>query len=1197
MRAEQLLWVALFLLSILRGTTEAQTTTSECPDGEMITFVMSAVDVSLLVSGGCDSVSYDMDGDISKECCDTASVIVAHPCTAASREFFGVDDLYPPHLDYLLQLADLCGLVVGVGYNKTGCGNGIVTENEGCDDGNNVSGDGCMSDCFVEEDYNCYTPSESQPSVCLQCTSNCQQLHRHVCTETGAACGDCIDGYAENEEGDCAAVKHVLYTVINQFNKTTGKDCVYHEVGYALEAIPLSSLPYIDAVRAWMPDRSSLVDSGACNIRHVAKNPPEGDNLVIVMEVVIPRAEAPDVPLKYNTHIVLFSELPQRVVLTAGGGRMFDIYFGSAVYLYDVEVTDVTGYEGGLARSFGQIILEDVDVHGCREDDRWGSSGFVYQCGGLLMYSFGSVYIRDSIIRDSNFGVVENAGVCLIYDNSVMMLMGFIQLRNVSFFNNSAEGNFFDIQYFSEGSEIDEILLRGNTCKRSFVQSDLSILVRNFVAEENTGNLFSLTQSAVVENFEILNNVVVEDGGLIRNMADLLLSNGYISHTTPAGSGGVLVNSLRLFMKNVTFDYNEVGAIRNSGVIHMENCTFVENTATSQFTTIYNMGILEVNDCVFSPKSDGDFDTIWSTREFIVRDSILPDAADLFVATCSSADPTMTASASMSAGSPCGIAAECSQLQGFDGVHCECPFGYVGVPTVVCAPPADVYLLPEQDVTVFLIKTSADSVREETRAMVSDGLGHVSWKFVESTLPPWLRVDPMSGSLWNTTCIADRTDVTLTFIAAGFTAASPGQSASVRIDVNTTYSDFLYESSKYIFVSLDVEVTADPTFSNVSSNPLCNNECGVENGAKVWLRIDIRDAEGLVLGVGGGGGFSVRVVLDTQVASEDASSPPISSSPSAVLVSVTDFEDGTYAASFEAPDTHFAAVVDIDGAHIKGSPVSYRVVCRDGWVWDSGASECTEETPRVPVKVIALAIVSVLVVSGLLAGYLHRRRRAFAFLFRLVLSEVSSIGFSGVGEFFDLLSDMGAVMTVYLTDGLEYYIPYYTIILTIALISSFFYFSVLVSDLKRALRKKSMEALRSVHQRHSTKLRSPVLVVGLGTFHTLEELDEAIEQIERKHRRMRIELMLLAAEDAPMLFLGTSLLMNAGENPPVSVVISLQITCIMLGMTLTNLRGTKEAKDQISRLVKRKALALKQLNQSDPIRMTSIVPRDRLYLR
>eukprot|EP00736_Rhodelphis_marinus_P001677 Rmarinus@m.14945 len=1193
MRAEQLLWVALFLLSILRGTTEAQTTTSECPDGEMITFVMSAVDVSLLVSGGCDSVSYDMDGDISKECCDTASVIVAHPCTAASREFFGVDDLYPPHLDYLLQLADLCGLVVGVGYNKTGCGNGIVTENEGCDDGNNVSGDGCMSDCFVEEDYNCYTPSESQPSVCLQCTSNCQQLHRHVCTETGAACGDCIDGYAENEEGDCAAVKHVLYTVINQFNKTTGKDCVYHEVGYALEAIPLSSLPYIDAVRAWMPDRSSLVDSGACNIRHVAKNPPEGDNLVIVMEVVIPRAEAPDVPLKYNTHIVLFSELPQRVVLTAGGGRMFDIYFGSAVYLYDVEVTDVTGYEGGLARSFGQIILEDVDVHGCREDDRWGSSGFVYQCGGLLMYSFGSVYIRDSIIRDSNFGVVENAGVCLIYDNSVMMLMGFIQLRNVSFFNNSAEGNFFDIQYFSEGSEIDEILLRGNTCKRSFVQSDLSILVRNFVAEENTGNLFSLTQSAVVENFEILNNVVVEDGGLIRNMADLLLSNGYISHTTPAGSGGVLVNSLRLFMKNVTFDYNEVGAIRNSGVIHMENCTFVENTATSQFTTIYNMGILEVNDCVFSPKSDGDFDTIWSTREFIVRDSILPDAADLFVATCSSADPTMTASASMSAGSPCGIAAECSQLQGFDGVHCECPLGYIGSPTVTCAPPADAHVLPDPDVVVFLTKSSANASRQEARAIVSDGLGHVSWEFVESTLPPWLRVDPMSGSLWNTTCIADRTDVTFTFIAAGFAASSSEQSASVRMDVNTTYGDLVWENSKFLYMSLNVEVPADPTFSNVSSDPQCN-DCVVESGSKVWLRIDLRDAEGLLLGVGGGG-FSVRVLLNTQVVSSDtatssvpSSLPSVASSPSAMLVSLTDFEDGTYAASFEAPDTHFSAVVDIDGDQIKGSPVSYRVVCRDGWVWDSGASECTEETPQVPVQVIALAVGSLLFMSGVTAVYIRRNRRAFAFMFRLVLSEVTSIALSGVGEFFDVLSDVGAAITVIMTKELQYYIPYYTILLPITLITSVYYFSVLFSDLKRALRNKhaSKETLKSghscSHQRRSTQLRKSVVVVGLGTFHTLEELDEAIEQIERKHRRMRIELMLLAAEDVPMLFLGTSLLMNAGENPPVSVVISLQITCIILGMTLTNLRGTKEAKDQISRLMKRKAAVVQQLGLSEP---------------
>eukprot|EP00736_Rhodelphis_marinus_P012004 Rmarinus@m.22026 len=217
------LWVLLVVFCfshILCWSTNSEVKTSECTDDELFSFVMSSIDVSLLVSGGCGSVSSDFDAlAYENNCCDATHVILAHPCTKASNDFFSMDGgNYPPHMDFIYQLAIRCGVVVGVGYDKSDCGNGIVAENEGCDDGNNVSGDGCTSDCFIEEGYSCYASSESQSSICLRCTSNCQMLRRHVCSEPGAACGDCIDGYSENEEGECAAVKHVLYTVINQFN-------------------------------------------------------------------------------------------------------------------------------------------------------------------------------------------------------------------------------------------------------------------------------------------------------------------------------------------------------------------------------------------------------------------------------------------------------------------------------------------------------------------------------------------------------------------------------------------------------------------------------------------------------------------------------------------------------------------------------------------------------------------------------------------------------------------------------------------------------------------------------------------------------------------------------------------------------------------------------------------------------------------
>jgi fibro-slime domain-containing protein len=43
----------------------------------------------------------------------------------------------------------------------SGCGDGILDDNEACDDGNNEDGDGCSADClFVEPGYSCYPPGE-----------------------------------------------------------------------------------------------------------------------------------------------------------------------------------------------------------------------------------------------------------------------------------------------------------------------------------------------------------------------------------------------------------------------------------------------------------------------------------------------------------------------------------------------------------------------------------------------------------------------------------------------------------------------------------------------------------------------------------------------------------------------------------------------------------------------------------------------------------------------------------------------------------------------------------------------------------------------------------------------------------------------------------------------------------------------------
>jgi cysteine-rich repeat protein len=43
------------------------------------------------------------------------------------------------------------------------CGDGVVTPDENCDDGNTISGDGCSANCTIEAGFAC----NGSPSVCI----------------------------------------------------------------------------------------------------------------------------------------------------------------------------------------------------------------------------------------------------------------------------------------------------------------------------------------------------------------------------------------------------------------------------------------------------------------------------------------------------------------------------------------------------------------------------------------------------------------------------------------------------------------------------------------------------------------------------------------------------------------------------------------------------------------------------------------------------------------------------------------------------------------------------------------------------------------------------------------------------------------------------------------------------------------------
>ena len=105
--------------------------------------------------------------------------------------------------------------------HPTTCGNGTLDPGEVCDDGNNMSGDGCSSDCQqIEVGYTCGTPGQACTSSCGDgikqsaescddgnttagdgCSAKCTVETGWQCTVTPPATGSvcsCAPGYTQS---------------------------------------------------------------------------------------------------------------------------------------------------------------------------------------------------------------------------------------------------------------------------------------------------------------------------------------------------------------------------------------------------------------------------------------------------------------------------------------------------------------------------------------------------------------------------------------------------------------------------------------------------------------------------------------------------------------------------------------------------------------------------------------------------------------------------------------------------------------------------------------------------------------------------------------------------------------------------------------------------------------------------------------
>src|SRR5262249_15846511 len=90
-------------------------------------------------------------------------------------------------------------------YGPPRCGDGRILDDELCDDGNDVSGDGCSEDCVLEDGWDC---SEGGPTHCAPACGDGYLRGDEVCDDgngiVGDGCSNCLafdEGYRCVNEG------------------------------------------------------------------------------------------------------------------------------------------------------------------------------------------------------------------------------------------------------------------------------------------------------------------------------------------------------------------------------------------------------------------------------------------------------------------------------------------------------------------------------------------------------------------------------------------------------------------------------------------------------------------------------------------------------------------------------------------------------------------------------------------------------------------------------------------------------------------------------------------------------------------------------------------------------------------------------------------------------------------------------------
>eukprot|EP00736_Rhodelphis_marinus_P005905 Rmarinus@m.11402 len=714
-------------------------------------------------------------------------------------------------------------------------------------------------------------------------------------------------------------------------------------------------------------------------------------------------------------------------------------------------------------------------------------------------------------------------------------------MSNVTVADSTVHGTCVQFRVLSDSSVIaglsfERVVSDGPLLEALTPLSVTDLSVRDCVGY---GGLISLSQSSHLAGFEATNNVLNDDYGVLLNLGKLYLRNSMISGTrvgkgdNTLGSSSAIVNRGYLYLENAIFSSNEVCAITSSQTAHIFMSEFSENMGSSQ---IFNSGWMIVDGCKFSGKTL----TIASDSDIVLRNSILPEGYEPPHLECNETSVLPDGSAQWA----CGFNAMCSKSV-YSGVNCTCAPGHLGSPLVMCGPPAAVHVLPDPSVVAFVTKNDNGNTSVEVLGLVSDGLGTVMWHVVEETLPYWAQMSPRNGSFINDDpCLSELVTLLVSFSAADVFASDPIRTGIIDISTESAYGGSVLYNTVEINMQMIVEVPASSSTSLVSGVGACVSNggdgiCEVEAGSTVSVVVDLLDSSGHSLGVGGTG-FGVDP---------------------APLASI-DYENGTHVVTFEAPQTHFDITVTLSGAHVQGSPLSYHVTCAKGDVWSDELDVCVADELHLPRVTIAVVAVSAFICASAVVFYSQSLKMEIKMT--VLQKEACLSVFWIFVDLVDIGTDIGAYWSVSTTDSLSSFAPWYLAVLCVSMSFSLCSLGFRVRSLNAILADSSQHFHRSeyVYDR-------PISVAGVHGFLQISDAQDlafAMRQLKRKYWAHVLSVIGLFVEDVPMQVLNTIMLCTLGSDYPVEVLVSTEVTCILIGVKMTKFYRMRRIGDGIRRL-------------------------------